>query len=109
MLNQEQITAIKELIDKYRSITIEFVKSIRNQESEYWQRKDPLAPSEILDMIAPLCESANGCKTCILYKRGTHCPQHITYKRIRDARSDEELLVAIKARADFLEEKLNHE
>lgn len=102
MINQDQIKAVQKLISKYRSITLGFVEGIRNLDSEYLQRKNPLAPCDILDMIEPLCESTK-CKDCILYVPKTHCPQHSTYKNIRDAKSEKALIIAIRERADFLE------
>ena len=89
----------KALIDRYRSITIELVKGIRNQESKHWQRKDPLAPVDVLSIITGF-----GFKS-----PDTEYRDHETYEAIYNAQSDEELLSAIKARADFLEEMLNNE
>lgn len=115
-LNKESIKAALELVDKYRSITLEDLEAnpINEEDGEdIWESLSKITGFGYKDKC-PICLSVNReCNECI-YSFGrvlryswNYCCDNSTSEDIYDANSYEELLDAIKNRADYIEDLVN--
>lgn len=114
---EDSIKAASELAKKYRSITIEDLEKVVDTD-------DGDEPSEVLSRITgfgdktkcPICNSVNyDCSKCIYSIKKNpetikhcYCTDDISYDNIVDAGSFEELLEAIKIRADYIENLIEY-
>ena len=113
-MSEECIKTALELVAKYRSITLEDLESQPIDEDEnIWESLTNITGFGYKDKCS-ICSSVDGkCDQCI-YSFGEnlsddwiYCCNDVTSKKIYDANSYEELLDAIKNRADYIEDLVN--
>ena len=117
MATKKSINAAKALVRKYRSITLEQLREIEGTKEffcEYGRVKARKLTSFSSPLDCPLCVAAiNDCSKCIYgehddcYKCCYSGENKQTYFDIVNAKTDEELLIAFKNRADHIESIIN--
>lgn len=114
-MSEECIKAALELVAKYRSITLEDLESqpIDDEWEDIWESLSKITGFGYKDRC-PICLSVNNeCNQCIysfrraLRENWNYCCDNSTSEDIYDANSYEELLDAIKNRADYIEDLVN--
>jgi len=111
MATRKSINTAKELVKKYRSITFEELKSIEGSSSiDEYGRAKARQLTGFSSPNCPLCTAVgNYCGKCIYggYYLCFENKNKETYFAIVNARNDEELLVALRNRADHIESIIN--
>lgn len=113
-MSEECIKAALELVDKYRSITLEDLEAYQiGEDEDIWESLANITGFGYTDKC-PICLSVNReCNQCIYSFRRTlrenwyYCCDNYTSDDIYNANSYEELLDAIKNRADYIEDLVN--
>ena len=103
----KNIEAAKELLEKYKSITLERLKDIYKRRP-YWKGRNVMKSiTEFGTVYCPLCKGAsNVCEKCVYSFRIVNnwdvpCVD-IIYKEMEEATSAEELFNAIQKRISYL-------
>jgi hypothetical protein len=116
MATKKSIEAARELIKKYRSITLEELEKIKCSKNIYFEygRAKARKLTGFSSWDCQLCIAVrDDCSQCIYGESDGHgrscyvSANKQTYFDIVNAKTDEELLIAIKNRADHIESILN--
>lgn len=117
----KNLEAAKELVKKYRSISLQDIKNVVEDKGDQWYNME-----SILHNITGfgdtktcmLCKAIGnvvsyGCAGCIYYNLANSedcrypCTSHPSYEDIEDASDPYDLFLAIRRRADYLENLIN--